>query len=176
MPSAPVSSAPVPPTSAVPAAEAVPTAPVTGVPYPATGIPYPLTAPPYDPAPTPRRSPWGVVFGIVSAVLLVVSGTLGVLYYQQREEARRTSADQQAQITALQTEVDQLKDELDDVETQLQRTEDDLADAEECVEAVQAFIDLVTNVAASGGMNVAELEAEASRLMFEMVMSCDVSL
>ncbi|MBX6751772.1 MAG: hypothetical protein IRY85_19300, partial [Micromonosporaceae bacterium] len=157
------------PTTAMPA-------PVTGAPYPVTGVPYPVTAPPYGlmPPPAPRRSPWVIVLGIVSAVLLVGSGVLGALYYQQRDEARRTSADQQARITALQQEVAQLKDDLADTETRLQRAEDDLADADACSDAVQKFIDLAMDLATSGTTDLPPVQAE--QLIFEMVRACRVSL
>jgi Uncharacterized conserved protein len=169
VPAQPTSAVPAQPTSAVPA-------PVTGAPYPVTGVPYPVTAPPYGfaPPPAPRRGPWVIVLAIVSGVLLIASGVLGALYYQQREQARRTSVDQQAQIAALQQEVAQLKDDLDETETRLQRAEDDLADAEECSDAVQGFVDLVMEVALGG--ESALNTAQAEQVMFDMVRACGVSL
>jgi len=173
---------PVPPSPGIaspaaapdPAPHSTAPVPVTGAPYPATGVPYPVTAPPYGPTPPPRRGPWVVVLGIVSGVLLLVSGALGTLYYLQRDEARRTSAEQQAQITALQDEIAQLREELDETRTRLQRAEDDLADAQACSDAVQEFIDAAIEIGMSGGSELPPGEAEM--LVFEMMGACDLSL
>jgi hypothetical protein len=156
-----------PPTTPAPA-------PVTAVPYPATGVPYPVTAPPYAPAPPPRRGPWVVVLGIVCGVLLLASGALGTLYYLQRDEAQRTSAEQQARITALEDEIAQLREDLEETETRLRRAEDDLADAQACSDAVQEFMDLAIEVGLSGGTELPAGEAES--LVFEMMSACDLSL
>lgn len=170
--------APTAPAAPTPPAEAASPAagPVTAPPYPTTAVPYPVTAQPSGPfpPPAPRRSPWAIVFGIVSAVLLLVSGALGTLYYLHRDEARRTSADQQAQIAALQTEVAQLKEDLDEAETRLRRAEDDLAEAEECAGVVQEFLDMAIDLANRGETELPPGEGE--RLVVEMMRACTLSV
>lgn len=166
----PVAVAPADPAATAP----ITAAPVTGAVYP--GASYPVTPSPYGPTPpsAPRRGPWVTVLSIVSAVLLLASGALGTLYYLQREEARRTSAEQQAQIAALRDEVAQLKEDLDDAQTRLRRAEDDLADAEACATAVQDFLNRALDIALSGESELPVADAE--RLVLEMMSACNVSV
>jgi hypothetical protein len=142
------------------------------MPYPVTAMPYPFTAAPhpYAFAPPPPRSPWIVVLGITTAVLLLAAGALGGLWYVDHDEAARANSDQQAQLEELREQVDQLDEDLDETETRLQRAEDDLVAAQACPEAVQAFVDLAAEAARAGQTELPMAEAEQAAL--DMIEAC----
>jgi outer membrane murein-binding lipoprotein Lpp len=155
------------------------------MPYPMTATPYGYAASPHPPhpmtlapypygvvAPLPPRKGWLIALSITAGVLLLAAGALGVLWYLDHDQATRTTADQQAQIEELRSQVAQLEDDLDDTETQLQRAEDDLATAQACSDAVQAYVDAVVEAAAAG---LEELPPQAQSVVREMFIACDVA-
>jgi hypothetical protein len=125
--------------------------------YPTTGYPtgsYP-SAPP---APVRRTSAWTWVLLGLSIVLMFVASGLAYGYYTaytEVEDRNRRIGELQGTVAERDGELQQLKDDLAAVEAEL-------TDAQACVDAMEAFIDLPPG----------SPDAEVDRVIDEMFEIC----
>ena len=135
---------------------------------------------PYPPAQPTKRSRLAIVFGSLALVLLLAAGVVTTMYVLERGEATKKNNDQQAQIVALEDQLEDTEDDLTDTKSELRKTQVDLTDAEEdlakvaegCPKAVQEFFDAARQAALSGRTTSPEASSAANR----MIAACGVSL
>jgi hypothetical protein len=141
--------------------------PVSSAPaFPASAVPgYPVAL---AGAPEPKKSPWGMVFGILSLVLLLATGGVGYLYYAERDKA----GDHGTEVAGLRAQVEDLQDELDQSKEDLQNA---LDDAQDCSGYVQDFLDFVVEASKAGEEGLTDLDASQLGATFlGMIGACDV--
>lgn len=155
-PSAPAYPTQAPPPAGQPGGYPTAVMPVSA--YPATGYPgapYPAPAPA---APARRTSALTWVFLGLSIVLFLAAVGLGYGYYAaytEVEDRNSRIGDLQGVVAERDREIEQLKDDL-------ATTEADLTDAQACIDAMEAFVDLPQSAS----------DAEIGRAIDEMFDIC----
>jgi septal ring factor EnvC (AmiA/AmiB activator) len=115
----------------------------SGAPTLPAGLPAPGGQPwlPGTPPAKPRRSVGLVITSVLAALLLVVSGVMGYLWWDTSNELDQTRSDLNAQIDELNATVDARDGEIDRLSDELEETQDALADAEIELEGTSNMVD-----------------------------------
>ena len=144
-----------------------PAYPVSGAAYPVSGPAYPVSAPAWTPPAPPvkgRKTAW--TLGIITALLVVLGGIGGAIFYTHLTGWNDTIAERQDQIGALEKKVTAQKDELtarqnalDKAAADLHREQNKLSAARACEKGVQDLY------AASLKRDVPAVNAAATQMM-----------
>jgi hypothetical protein len=141
--------------------------PVPGPAWPVSGPAYPVSAPAWAPPAPPvkgRKTAW--TLGIITALLVVLGGIGGAIFYTHLTGWNDTIAERQDQIGALEKKVTAQKDELtarqnavDKAAADLHREQNKLSAARACEKGVQDLF------AASLKRDVPAVNAAATQMM-----------